>query len=398
MSQHRGVKNYHLTNTVSVKAGFLYLESNRRESGETPMNPPQPVRSITLKDIARKLGLSHGSVSKALRNDPEISKATRDRVQTAAREMDYQPNPMGAGLAEFKRSSRIVPVHSALAWINCWPEPKQLRSYKEFDRYWQGAQGAAERLGYHLEEFVCHGSMTPGRLEKVLLARGIHGILLPPHRIPIEWEDFHWENFSAVRFGRSLLKPRVHVVTADQVANGMIAFDSIRDRGYRRIGLVTQRRRCNDEGNRTLSHNISRDRRWLVEAGFLMAQAEVDESQRVPVLFLDVWNAGSNQAELEEWLKQYRADAVISDLAALPEMLGKAGYCVGKGIGFAATSVLDGNADAGIYQNPEEIGRVSVLVLTSVLNENARGEPAVFRQILVEGKWVDGASLPWLKK
>ncbi len=129
-----------------------------------------------------------------------------------------------------------------------------------------------------------------------------------------------------------------------------------------------------------------------------MAQAEVDESQRVPVLFLDVWNAGSNQAELEEWLKQYRADAVISDLAALPEMLGKAGYCVGKGIGFAATSVLDGNADAGIYQNPEEIGRVSVLVLTSVLNENARGEPAVFRQILVEGKWVDGASLPWLKK
>jgi LacI family transcriptional regulator len=143
---------------------------------------------------------------------------------------------------------------------------------------------------------------------------------------------------------------------------------------------------------------------FIVDEPFIVVLAGVnvvfplDESQRVPVLFLDGRSPVSNQAGLEDWLKQYRADAVIGDLAQLPEMLGKAGYRVGKDIGFAATSVLDGNADAGIYQNPEETGRVSVLVLTSVLNENARGEPAVFRQILVEGKWVDGASLPWLKK
>jgi len=37
-----------------------------------------------------------------------------------------------------------------LAWINCWPDPKKLRSFKEFDLYWKGAFAEAERSGYRL--------------------------------------------------------------------------------------------------------------------------------------------------------------------------------------------------------------------------------------------------------
>ena len=33
-----------------------------------------------MKDIARDLGVSVGAVSKALRNDPDIGQATKDRV------------------------------------------------------------------------------------------------------------------------------------------------------------------------------------------------------------------------------------------------------------------------------------------------------------------------------
>jgi DNA-binding LacI/PurR family transcriptional regulator len=347
--------------------------------------------AVTQKDIARELGISHGSVSKALKNNPEIAPSTRERVQAVARKMGYQPNPMAAGLAEFKRNSKTIPVNAALAWINFWPDPRRLRSFKEFDRYWVGARACAEKCGYQLTEFSCAGNMTPKRLEKVLLARGIHGILLPPHEAAIEWADFAWENFSAVRFGRSLPAPRVHVVTADQVANGLIAYDAITARGYQRIGLVSQQLRCADPAKGQKSNH---DRRWLVEAGFLMAQAETDPSQRVPVLFLDKHNLAKGQIDLEAWLKKHSPDAGITDNAELPSMLRKAGYRIPEDIGCAAISVLDGNADAGIYQNPEEVGRVAVLVLNSLLTDNARGEPAIFRQILVEGKWVDGSSLP----
>src|SRR5438874_7622879 len=107
------------------------------------MKKPASASRVTLKDIARAAGVSHVAVSLALRNHPRIGEATRERIQSMAREMGYQPNPMAAGLAQFKRDSKIKPIHSALAWLNVWPDPKKLRSYAEFDRYWLGAKVAA---------------------------------------------------------------------------------------------------------------------------------------------------------------------------------------------------------------------------------------------------------------
>jgi len=48
--------------------------------------------SARMKDIARDLGVSLMTVSKALRSHNDISEATRRRVQQRARELDYQPN------------------------------------------------------------------------------------------------------------------------------------------------------------------------------------------------------------------------------------------------------------------------------------------------------------------
>ncbi len=46
---------------------------------------------ITIMDVARKAGVSKGAVSLALNNSPEISKATAERIQAIARELDYKP-------------------------------------------------------------------------------------------------------------------------------------------------------------------------------------------------------------------------------------------------------------------------------------------------------------------
>jgi len=47
---------------------------------------------VTMRDIARDLGLSVVTVSKVLRNHTDISEATRERVLKRVREMRYQPN------------------------------------------------------------------------------------------------------------------------------------------------------------------------------------------------------------------------------------------------------------------------------------------------------------------
>jgi LacI family transcriptional regulator len=47
---------------------------------------------VKMKDIARDLGVSVVTISKALRNHPDISKATRQRVLERVQELNYRPN------------------------------------------------------------------------------------------------------------------------------------------------------------------------------------------------------------------------------------------------------------------------------------------------------------------
>jgi DNA-binding LacI/PurR family transcriptional regulator len=335
-------------------------------------SPSSP--AVTQKDIAQKLGLSQSSVSKALKDDPEIERTTRDRVHAAARELGYRPNPMGTGLAHFKQTSKVKPVEAALAWINAWPDPKKLRSYREFDLYWRGASRAAENFGYRLDEFVVNKAMPLPRIEKTLRARGINGILIPPHgAYDVAWDAMHWEGFSAVRFGHSTQGlPPFHSVTAAQAGNTALAFSRMREHGYERIGFV----------------GTARTSSFL--QGFLYRQFQEPMKMRIPPLL-----ASPNRKNFVPWLERYKPDAILTETTDIPALLKKARYRVPDDIAVAGTTVFDiPGIDAGIDQHPEEIGRVATLVVISLINDHDRSAPAIQREVLIKGDWMDGKSLP----
>src|SRR5215472_9710177 len=54
---------------------------------------------IRMKDIAQELGISSITVSKVLRNHPDISEGTRQRVLKRVAELDCRPNEIARGLA-----------------------------------------------------------------------------------------------------------------------------------------------------------------------------------------------------------------------------------------------------------------------------------------------------------
>ncbi|MEG0454909.1 MULTISPECIES: LacI family DNA-binding transcriptional regulator [Bacteroides] len=58
------------------------------------MNKPQ----ITIKDIARELGVSPSTVSRALKDNPDISLETREMIHKYAREHNYKPNALALNL------------------------------------------------------------------------------------------------------------------------------------------------------------------------------------------------------------------------------------------------------------------------------------------------------------
>lgn len=66
---------------------------------------------VRMKDIARDLGVSVGAVSKALRNDPDIGQATKDRVLKRMKELNYKPNLVARALVTGRTSivALVVP-------------------------------------------------------------------------------------------------------------------------------------------------------------------------------------------------------------------------------------------------------------------------------------------------
>ncbi len=75
---------------------------------------------MNLKTLARELGLSPTTVSRALNGYPEVSEATRLRVQEAARRANYRPNTQAQRLATGRAMAigHIIPISTRYEIVN----------------------------------------------------------------------------------------------------------------------------------------------------------------------------------------------------------------------------------------------------------------------------------------
>lgn len=70
---------------------------------------PKENTVITMKDIARELGVSVATVSRALKGSTRISREKREMITAYAREHKFSPNPMAESLRS-KRTMKIIGV------------------------------------------------------------------------------------------------------------------------------------------------------------------------------------------------------------------------------------------------------------------------------------------------
>ena len=68
-------------------------------------------KEVTIKDIAKELGIHHATVSRALQGSTKINENTRNMILQAAREMGYTPNILAQNFRNGKTKviSFIIP-------------------------------------------------------------------------------------------------------------------------------------------------------------------------------------------------------------------------------------------------------------------------------------------------
>lgn len=354
----------------------------RKTDAAPPAKLTEPSSArVTLRDVASHLGVSHVAVSLALRGRPGVSEQLRERVRAAARSLGYRPDPMLAALNNYRHGRGSRPVRAALAWITLWRDPARLHALRELDAYWLGAKEVAEKHGYHLYEFHPDAKNSLAAVQRVMSARNIEGVLLSPpdSTFALTPPAMDWARFSVVRFGHSLPNLPFHMIGSAQASNTAMAISRMRERGYRRIGFVS---------------GLGSTRHTQFLHGFLRTNEDIPPADRVPYLNLPHKSTTEDGELVREWMKTHRPDAIFSNVGSIRALLATLGCEIPGNLGLAVTSVQDCDADCGIDQSPMEIGRTACETLISLLMHGHRGIPVHPREILVEGRWQDGATLP----
>lgn len=119
----------------------------------------------TLKQIAKELGVSVSTVSKALNGSPEISEPTKQRVQEYAKLKNYKPNVIGLNLKN--RSTKTIGVII----------PNILNSF--FAKVFTGIEKVADENGYKVITCISNESLEKEINTLEMLSNGtIDGFIL----------------------------------------------------------------------------------------------------------------------------------------------------------------------------------------------------------------------------
>ena len=103
----------------------------------------------SIKDVARTVGVSTATVSRALRGLPRVSETTRDRILQAAAELEYVGSPSAAGLAGGRTQTVGVVVPFVSRWF--------------FATVVQGAEEPLREAGYDLLLYNLGGDLESRR-------------------------------------------------------------------------------------------------------------------------------------------------------------------------------------------------------------------------------------------
>lgn len=329
----------------------------------------------TLREVAERAGVHFTTVSRALRNHPGIPAETRERIRALADEMGYVPDPFVSALNAYRLTKRRVSFQGVIAWLTSY-SPKGGSGHGHL---YEGAERRAAELGYRLEHVQIGSSPRPdvGRVGRVLAARNIRGVVIAPQLNAHTRLELNWERHSALTVSHSLEFPSLHLVTNDQLLNMTTAMRRLSGLGYRRIGLLLERRLIEITG-----------RRWL--AGYLAEREQADPADRLEVLAFD---EPAPASLLRKWFRANRPDAIITERAFWQKRLhGELGLRCPRDVGVALVSTREGEPFAGIVENVERVGAAAVEQVVRMEHSDERGVPAHPVRIFIEGEWRDGPS------
>ncbi len=186
----------------------------------------------TLKQIAKELGVSVSTVSKALNGSPEISEPTKQRVQEYAKLKNYKPNVIGLNLKNRRTKTIGVII------------PNILNHF--FAKVFSGIEKVADEKGYKVITCISNESLEKEINALEMLSNGtIDGFILSISEESQKLKKFdHFttiinEGTPIVMFDRIVDEVNCDKVIVDDLESAINATEHLIKTGCKKIALLS---------------------------------------------------------------------------------------------------------------------------------------------------------------
>ncbi len=230
---------------------------------------------ITIKDLARELGISPSTVSRALKDHPDISSKTKRLVANLAKKLDYQPNTIALSLRSNKTHTIGVVIPELVHFF--------------FSTVISGIEDVAYKAGYNV--ILCQSNESYQREimdVNALLTHRVDGLLISVSKettSPDHFTPFTERNLPLIFFDRKLDGVPASSVVVDDQLGGYKATAHLIDQGCKNIlhlagpeKLLISKNRKQGYLRALREHNLEPDPRLIVDCN---SGANVNQAQQV---------------------------------------------------------------------------------------------------------------------
>jgi len=189
-------------------------------------------QKITLKKIAKEFGVSISTVSKALKNSPEISLEVKERIQAFAKYYHYKPNNLALNLRNQKTKTIGVII------------PEIVHHF--FTTVITGIEKLANDKGYNVMICLSNESYEKEVLNMDMLANGVvDGIIVSVAKETEKkgaydhFKELIYNGMPLVMFDRVVEEIKCNKVIADDKGGAFLATDKLIQNGCTKIALIT---------------------------------------------------------------------------------------------------------------------------------------------------------------
>ncbi|MEW7290153.1 LacI family DNA-binding transcriptional regulator [Aquimarina sp. 2304DJ70-9] len=310
-------------------------------------------KKVTLKQLAKELNLSISTVSKSLKNDPEISQKTINRVHELASFYNYKPNALAVSL----KSNKTKTIGVIL--------PEILNHF--FAKALFGIEQEASKSGYKIVTCITNESYKKEvEYVEMLNYSSVDGFIVALSQETQvlnkfdHYQDLKRDNVPVVMFDRVSDEIDCDKVIVDDKVASRNAIQYLIDTGCSRIAIIT-----------TIS-GLS-----VAKLRLEGAREVTDKNDTVSLIELAIKDANTFENEIEKFLKNNDIDAVLgldeTAAAITINMSHKLGYKIPEEV--SVIGFTDGLLSQHSYpklttvsQHAEDLGAKAARILVNHLD------------------------------